>query len=287
MLLVAGAAVLVYLDYRIAAASVREQLLAGGQAMAAYLGDTSASEAPRRMRLNGAKLSFAVSVTRDPSTAVLRWYGERYAGKDDALGVVAAELKRHRLLPVESTALSQSSFGDANTGGFAALDFGRKLSLLELGRRVLHFGDGGIDGAARLRYLYHERLPGGGTRLLTVWTEESFRLASLLPQPGQDAAGRDLERVPRYPGSLRLLSAEEEGKASRMMVYQAAAAPAAVEAFYAARMPALGWTEDPRFGEIGRQRGERALRFTDGARAEAVVTVSIDRQGTIACIVMR
>lgn len=286
MLLMAGAALLVYLDYRIASASVRERLLAGGQAMAAYLGDTSASEAPRQLHLNGAKLFFAVSVTRDPPAAVLRWYGERYAGEDDALGVMAAELKRYRLLPVDSTGLSQSSFGDENAGGFAALDFGRKLSLLELGRRVLHFGDG-VDGAARLRYLYHERMRSGGTRLLTVWTDESFRLSSLFPELGQDALGHDLDRVPRYPGSTRLLSAEEDGKAPRLIVYQTAAAPAAVEGFYAARLPALGWTLDPRFGEIGRQRGERALRFTDGARAEAVVTVSTDRQGTIACIVVR
>src|SRR5262249_22558625 len=154
MLMVTGVAMLLYLDYRIASAAVRERLLAGGQAMVAYVGDGGTTEAPRQMVLNGAKLFFAVSLTRDPPASVLRWYQERYAGNQDALGILAAELKRYRLLPRESTALAQSSFGDENRGGFAALDFGRKLTLAELGREVLHLGNGSTHEVARFRYLY-------------------------------------------------------------------------------------------------------------------------------------
>jgi hypothetical protein len=287
MLMVAGVVVLLYLDYRIAAAAVRERLLAGGQAMAAYVGDGGTTEAPRQMTLNGAKLFFAVSLTRDPPASVLRWYGERYAGNQDALGVLAAELKRYRLLPAASTALAQSSFGDENRGGFAALDFGRKLSPVELGRELLHLGTGGADGATRFRYLYYERLRGEGTRLLTIWTEDGFRLSKLLAKPGEDAPGSDLENVPRYPGSLRLLSAAERGHAHQMIVYEIHAASEAVEGFYAARMPTLGWRLDPRFGDIGRQRGVLALRFTHASGREAVVTVANERQGALACVIVR
>jgi hypothetical protein len=283
--------VLAWLDRRAARASVMEHLLGIGRRMAPYLDDARGTESPRQLHLNGLTLWAAAGHTSHPPALVRRWYADRYAGKGSALDLLTQELQRQRLIPPGATTLSQVSFGDERQGGLAALDLGDVGSLRALAERLLHAQGGDVAQVGALRYLYYERAADGGTRFLTVWSDEHFELAKLLPGADGDAPGRDLDQVPRYPGSARILAADERGAAGQLAVYASeGGSPELAEAFYRARMPALGWRLDPRFEEVAHAQGRRALRCLSGDGHEVVIDCSDARDGrglTVTAIQLR
>jgi hypothetical protein len=274
------AGVLAWIDHRTARASVMEHLLGIGRRMAPYLDDGRGTEGPRQLHINGLRLQVAAGHTSHPPALVRRWYADRYAGRGSALDVLTEELKRQRLIPPSATALSQASFGDERQGGLAALDVGDVGSLRALAERLIHAGSGDIAQVGALRYLYYERSADGGTRFLTVWSDERFDLAQLVPGRDGDAPGRDIANVPRYPGTARVLSADERGAAGQLALYVGGgAAPELAQAFYRARMPTLGWRLDPRFEQVAEAQGRRALRCLSGDGHEVVIDCSDGHDG--------
>ncbi len=269
-------AVLAYLDYRSARASVMEHLLEIGQRMAPYLDDGRSTERPRAIRVNGVRLFAAAGHTDHPPQFVRKWYLDRYAGKGDGLDGVAQEMKRRGALPEDMQALNELSFGNDKQGGVAALDFGgEKLSMVELKKRIEKFvKSGDVGDLARARYVYYESNGKGGTRFLTVWTDEHFQLDRLMPTDGKDAPGTDLLDVPRYPGSTRVLSAEEHGMSQKVVVYDGPGSPEAAELFYRARMAELGWSGDETFAQLARKQGKTSLRFDNAKGHEVVLDLS-------------
>jgi hypothetical protein len=268
--------VLVYVDYRSAQASVMEHLLGIGQRMAPYLDDAKTTEGPRQVRINGVKLLFAAGHTDQPPQFVRKWYVDRYAAKDDGLDQVAKDMKRRGMLPPDMQALNQLSFGDDNRGGMAALDFGgEKLSMEALKRRIEKFVKSGeLGDLGKFRYVYYEKNGHGGTRFLTVWTDEHFQLDRLMPTERRDAEGADLPDVPRYPGTIRVLSAEEHGMPQRVVVYDGPGSPEAAELFYRARMASSGWHGDETFARLAKKQGKTSLRFENAKGHEVVVDLS-------------
>jgi len=269
--LAACGAVLAYLDYRSARASVVDHLLGIGQRMAPYLDDGRSTEGPRAIRINGVRLFAAAGHTDQPPQFVRKWYLDRYAAKGDGFDDVGKELKKRGALPEDMQALNELSFGNDTQGGVAALDFGEKLSMAQLKKRIEKFvKTGDIGDLARARYVYYEANGHGGTRFLTVWTDEHFPMDRLMPTDGKDAPGVDLLDVPRYPGTVRVLSAEEHGMPQRVVVYDGAGTPEAAELFYRARMVELKWESDETFARLAKKQGKTSLRF-DNARGHEVV----------------
>jgi hypothetical protein len=244
-----------YVDYRVAHASIMERLLGIGQRMAPFLDDARLVEAPRELHLNGVTLWAAAGHSAQPPAAVRRWYAERYAGHGTATGVITDELKALKMLPPSVTGLSQASFGDDHIGGMAALDLGGGLTMHSLAPMIRKLASGKIGEVGHLRYLYFERTPSGGTRYLTVWTDDHFDLNRLFPDGEADAPGRDVAGVPRYPGTVRVLSSDERGRAGQLAVYTGPGSPDAAALFYDARMRTLGWQADARFAKIAERQG--------------------------------
>ena len=274
--LVVCGAVLAYVDYRSARASVVEHLLGLGQRMAPYLDDARSTEGPRQVRINGVRLFVAAGHTDQPPGFVRKWYQQRYAGHDDGLDALSKDMKKRGLLPPDMQALNELSFGDEKRGGLAALDFGgEKVSMDGFRRRVETFmKSGDLSDLAKLRYVYYESNGGGGTRFLTVWTDEHLLLDKLMPTGGQDAPGADLIDVPRYPGTVRVLSAEEHGMPQRVAVYDGPGSPEAAELFYRARMATLGWSGDETFARLAKKKGKNSLRFDNAKGHEVVLDLS-------------
>jgi hypothetical protein len=274
-------AALGFVDYRLARASVMDRVLGLGRRMAPYLDDGRATEAPRELHLNGLTMYAAAGHTSHPPAMVRQWYAERYAGRGTAMDVLTRELAEKHLVPPGKNGLTQASFGDDNQGGMAALDLGPVGSVAELATRLAHLGANGLPEGGALRYLYYERTSDGGTRFLTVWSDDRFALSQLIPSRiGDDAPGRDLRDVPRYPGTRRVLSADERGTPSQLAVYAGGGSPELADAFYQARLQTLGWRLDPRFAEVARKEGRHTQRAlsADGAH-ELVVDCSDDRDG--------
>ena len=269
-------AVLLYIDYHVAKASVMERLLGIGQRMAPFMDDAHLVETPREVHMNGVRIWVAAGKSDRSPTEVRHWYAERYAGKGSATDVVTEGLKVAKLLPPSINGLSQASFGDDKIGGMAALDLGGGLTLKTLARMRSKLAAGKIGEVGHLRYLYFERTPTGGTRYLTIWTDDQFDLAKFLPSGGDDAPGRDIEGVPRFPGSVRVLSADERGRAGQMAVYTGPGTPETGAMFYDARMRTLGWLSDPRYSEYAANQGMRSMRYMNAKGHEVVVDLSTD-----------
>lgn len=279
-------AVLAYVDYRQARATVMERLLGLGTRMAPYLDDGRGTEAPRAVRINGVKMFVAAGHTDQPPSFVKKWYTDRYAAKGDGLDDLTQKLRKAGALPPEAPGLNQMAFGNDHKGGVAALDFGEPLTMAMLKDRMKQFvGAGELGKIARLRYVYYEKTGSGGTRFLTVWTDDSFKLSQVMPKEHKDAEGADLPGVPRYPGSLRVLSAEERGMPQRMVVYEGTGSPDNAAMFYRARMHSLGWQEDETFGKLAERQGKRALKFESRDGHEVVLDLSPagDEGGVIIC----
>jgi hypothetical protein len=274
------AAVLLYVDYRAARASVFERILGVTQRMVPYLDDPRTTEAPRSVHVNGARFHVAAGHTAHPPEQVRKFYRDRYRGKDGGLSALADDLKR-RGAAVPALPGDGFEFGDAQRGGVAALDWGDgKQGLPELATRLKRLvATGDLGELARLRYCYTERDEQGGTRFLTVWTDERFNLHQLLPPAGgQDAPGFDLDGVPRYPGSVRTLSMDESGVTQRMSVYESlVGSPEAASLFYRGHMKTLGWTEETTFSDLAANESKVGLHFLRDGH-EVFLTLS-DRQG--------
>ena len=268
-----------YIDYRVARASVVERLLGIGQRMAPYLDDARAVEAPRELHVNGVTLWAAAGHSEHPPDAVKRWYAQRYAGKGSATDVMTEELKALKVVPPSVSGLSQASFGDDHLGGMAALDLGGGLTLRTLAPMIGNLARGKIGEVGHLRYMYYERTPSGGTRFLTIWTDNHFDLTRLLPDGEGDAPGRDVADVPRYPGTVRVLSSDERGKPGQLAVYTGAGSPDTAALFYDARMRTLGWQADPRFADAAEKQGLRSTRYLNARGHEVVVDLADQKDG--------
>lgn len=263
-LVAAALAVLLYVDYRAARAAVFERLLGLGQRMASYLDDASTTEAPRMLELNGVHFLVAAGRTNHPPEMVRGFYRDRYAGKETDLIDLLKQLKAHHAVPPTLPGLPALEFGNAEQGGVAALDLGPgKISIRDLIERFDRFRKtGNLGDIGRLRYCYTERSGNGGTRFLTIWTEEKFNLNQLIAANDRsDAPGRDLDGVPRYPGTRRILSGAEAGMPQGLAVYEGAGSAETAMMFYRARMKTLGWGEEPNFTGAAAEKGKQALHF--------------------------
>lgn len=74
------------------------------------------------------------------------------------------------------------------------------------------------------------------TRVISLWTEGSFRLDRLAPPASGDAPGSDSRLIPRPPGALRVFSAETIGAPYSVRIYETDAPASEVLAFYDSRM---------------------------------------------------
>jgi len=97
-----------------------------------------------------------------------------------------------------------------------------------------------LGALGKLRYVY-ARPDGDKTRVLTLWTEDSFRFDRLFPASG-DAPGSDPEVLGAPPGAVRLLSIRIANTPFAVFVYQSTRAPDSIVKHYDDRMASKDWT---------------------------------------------
>jgi hypothetical protein len=84
----------------------------------------------------------------------------------------------------------------------------------------------------QVRYAYVKALANGRTQMMTMWTDESFDLDALVPDPGKEAPGKDSELMPRPTNARRLLSAEVTGTPYAVRIYESRTSSADITKFY-------------------------------------------------------
>jgi hypothetical protein len=277
--------ILLYVDYRVARATVMEGLAGFGTRMVPYLDDHRTTEGPRTFRLNGIELHMAVGHSAHPPRFVRDWYLDRYAPKGPQMEAFRASLKKQGMLDKTIPNANQLVTGDDENGTVSSIDVGEvasKEELLARVKRVMIEHDLGKVG--QLRYLMFNK-EAAGTRFLTVWSDNTVKLDQLIALGDKDAEGFDIPNVPRYPGMKRILSAAEVGMPQASAIYEGPGQIDNAVAFYRARLRSNGFHEDHAFhDQMERDHGSHSLRFTRNDE-ELLVDVSPSSVGVMVAII--
>jgi len=84
----------------------------------------------------------------------------------------------------------------------------------------------------RLRYMYVKgNAKTGGSKVFTVWTEDSFKIKDLALEGDAEAIGSD-GQLPRLPGARRVLNVEVVDTPYQVRVYEVKQSQAQVASFY-------------------------------------------------------
>jgi hypothetical protein len=254
------------LALRAARADVDEALWAMGTGTLAFPG--APSEEVRRLHLNGVRFSFRTRTVDASLDDVLDHY-ETTCG----------------------AAIATQTARNGAAGYVACLDLGSApLGLGEIVSRFVRFAEtGDLLEVGAPRYVLARRAADGAPSkvlLLTVWADAQFNLYRMLPRPGADAVGVDLDGVPRPPGSRRVLSAWEERRPSGVFVYRVPLMSAQeLESFYRAELLGAGWRVIERNpGESVRVDDIHTLSARKGSRVVTVIRRAGDADPTVVTI---
>lgn len=149
-------------------------------------------------------------------------------------------------------------------------------------RTFAETGDFGAFG--KLRYVYAKRGSNGSTFVMTVWTDDTFDLGKMLPQPGHDVAGGDLAEAPRPPQAQRIFVTALSGAPFSTRVYRTALKPEAAIAFYDDTMKNSGWAAgtganaSPPSGRVYWKNGTEVV-VAAGLDARGQTTISVAEVG--------
>lgn len=231
----------------------------------------------RVLQLNGVPVSFRTQTVAAPLEDVLGHYESLCIGGGAGL----------------AERLSMQSHRGKDGGHVACLDMGDgPRNLRSLAGRFVRFSQtGDLTELGGLRYARARRVSstsGDQTFVLTVWADSAFPIFRMLAVDGADAAGKDIEAVPRPRSAQRLLSAWEVGSPSGFVVYRVLhESAAALESFYRNQLSAKGWTV------IERHPSESfvidGIRTISAERANRTVTVlahSSDATGTVVSVLI-
>lgn len=232
-------------------------------------------EEPRDVHLNGVRVSLRTQAIDEPLSRVLAHY-ERVCVREGAqlFERIADTLGAREEVPVEVLASIATLGVRRQSSGYVACVAPASSFVYEgaVGARFLRFArtkDLGELGG--LRFAYAQRADGDAsakTLLLTIWADAGLKFGDLLPGEIADAAGRDVEGLPRAPDTQRLLSAWEAERPSGVVVYRARRqSPSDIESFYRSALPAHGWSLVERHpGESIQINGVRMLTAQKGPR---------------------
>jgi hypothetical protein len=144
-------------------------------------------------------------------------------------------------------------------------------------RAVSETGD--LSKLGRFRYVFAEQSsrPGGGTHVVTFWSDGELNPKKMFPATG-DAPGTDSSIVPRPAGSRRTLSASVDGYPASVRIYESLAERGTLERMYDETLRAKGFVKveqtDPRGGAayLREDNAEIIMSFT---KSEQRTTVTI------------
>jgi hypothetical protein len=277
-------------SYRTAKAEIGRSSLEIGRdlaQMADLLGEAHALE------MNGETVFVASAVVREDFGRVLDRFEGHCKKSPGALGDAW-----RKVADLEQTAKIEGAQKDVEPGGVirheAKLD-GVLLCLVKGSKTPDSFTEAAhlfrqtqdLGTLGKLRYAYARQNPETGkTTVLTVWTEDSFKLGSMFPKSG-DAPGHDPQEMDRPPEAQRLLSVDVPSTPFGAYVYRSRMQPLAVTQFYDKKMEAAGWTviDPPGDAHVNRGYVKSGVMFTlatgrgdDGATIVSVGEMAAERR---------
>lgn len=233
--------------YHRARAQLSESFFGLGEQMMQFA-DVRAQDAPRDLVLNGQTIRFSSGTADQPMETLLDAFEARCGEVD---GELVEQIEHLRVEHPEAGADAPASSPtlreqNARSGYVACLDLGQQsLPVSELAERIASFGrTGDVADIGDMRYVFTEQYEHEGatrTHFVAMWTRGAFNVQTMFPDAG-DAPGRDVQDLPRPPGSRRVLSGFERDVPTSMTVYSARTDEAALESHFRSAFRENGWS---------------------------------------------
>jgi len=131
-----------------------------------------------------------------------------------------------------------------------------------------------------LRFATATKIPDGGTRVRTIWTDGALDLHAMFPADG-DAPGGDSLVLPRPDSSRLVVSAAAEGQPYAVRIYKSHETPAKIAEMYDRELPARGFTRTGEASADGAAylRTDGLLVFVSMAESDGATAVSLVEGG--------
>ena len=109
-----------------------------------------------------------------------------------------------------------------------------------------------------------------------MWTDRDFNLNNFLPDTNGDMGGKDIPDVPRYPGSRRILSIEQENTLSMdsLAAYEGGGGVVGTILFYHSRMK--DWKTNPTFEKVMEEQSMKNMMFYTRKGRECTIQIMED-----------
>jgi hypothetical protein len=264
-------------------ADVREMGLGVGHQLAKLEDLTGGAEV---IRLNGAEIHRAGAHTSQSAHEVLSRYEAYCRRSPGALALAMQDVPAALLDRIEvpgNAALRASVIRDEKDGrgmvvcfvdeaGDAPLPLAERLHALAV--------TGDLSKLGHFRYVFAEPSAGagGGTHVVTLWSDSALALATMFPAEG-DAPGSDSAIAPRPEGSRRTLSASVDGYPAAVRIYESSADRGALERLYDETLTARG------FRKMAQRDAQRGAAYLRADQAEVFVSfVQNERRTTVTIV---
>lgn len=162
-------------------------------------------------------------------------------------------------------------------GVVACFATGENTSKAGVIRRLARFSEtSDLADIGGLRYVAVHADAGGGSRVVSTWSDDRLPIAALFPDEG-DAAGDDPSAAPRPANARRLLSARVEPAPYGAFVYASADSPEGAVKSYEAALVRRGFRPVPSTDPLA--------RAYQGALVDILVTATGGNEGTSLSII--
>jgi len=275
-----------------AEAKVFERIISYTRSIPGYLFDEQNTSDPRKIIVNGSTSYITLGKSKDDISKILDFYAKQFppqpvkkieAGILKKIGNKELKTSAIRINKLLDCVRSSQHFREERDG------FGL-LGVLEFHDRDMMLGDEKIlkafDKVAKTgklgtigtgRIVIALKNPGTqDTRIINMWTDRDFNLKNFLPDTNGDMGGKDIPDVPRYPGSRRIFSIEQENTLSMdsLVSYEGGGGVVGTILFYHSRMK--GWKTDPIFEKVMEEQSMKNTMFYTRKGRECTIQILED-----------
>ncbi len=288
-----------------AEAMIYEKLSSFTRAMPEYMFDEKETSKPRTIMVNGFTTHLTVGKSDDDIPKILDFYEKQYKAQpvlqisQDVLDLMKDEkmkenAREHNKIMKKLEQFQHVRFLKKDYGFWATFEFhdpgleiGSKEYFDKLGK-ASESGRLGEIGTARIVIALRNKKTNK-TKVINIWSDRDFNINNLEPDAFGDMPGKDLEEVPRFPGSKRLQSVQQENSATMdsLAMYEGGGTIGAQMAFYRSRMPASDWGASPTLQRaLSENKVENSLFYTKKGKECTLIFMEDEESGNIVSTVI-
>ena len=275
-----------------AEAKVFERIISYTRSIPGYLFDDQNTSEPRKIIVNGSTSYITLGKSKDDISKILDFYVKQFPPQP-VKKIEAGILKKIGDKELKTCAIQINKLLDClrsnqhfrverdGFGLLGALEFHDPDMMLgdekifKAFEKVAETGEFGKIGTGRI-VIALKNSDKMDTRIINMWTDRDFNLHNFIPDANGDVGGKDIPDVPRYPGSRRILSIEQENTLSMdsLVSYEGGGGVVGTILFYHSRMKE--WKTDPIFEKVMEEQSMKNTMFYTRKGRECTIQILED-----------